>query len=118
MASSRLSWPRRPPAGGPCRRAHSRTLRQDGAMAWAWTYLGVSALGALLVLNAFRPLRAGIFVVQSFFAGWYTAEMPIWHIVWQVAATVIFGVLGAFDAWPGWLGLGIAVASWVGLAVH
>lgn len=87
-------------------------------MAWSWTFLGVSVLGALLVLNAFRPLRAGILVVQSFFAGWYTAEMPLWHIVWQAAATVVFGYLGAFSAWPGWLGLGVAVASWVGLGVH
>ena len=87
-------------------------------MAWAWAYLGASALGALLVLNAFRPLRAGAFVVQSFFAGWYTAEMPVWHIVWQAAATVVFGFLGAFGAWPGWLGLGVALTSWAGLGVH
>ena len=87
-------------------------------MAWSWAFLGVSALGALLVLNAFRPVRGGIFVVQSFFAGWYTAEMPVWHIVWQAAATVVFGFEGAFGAWPGWLGLAIALASWVGLGVH
>ncbi|MHB8438636.1 MAG: alpha/beta hydrolase fold domain-containing protein [Acidimicrobiales bacterium] len=87
-------------------------------MAWAWTYLALTALGALLVLNAFRPARNGAVVVQSFFAGWYTAEMPVWHIVWQVAATLVFGFLGAFGAWPGWLGLAVAVASWVGLAVH
>jgi acetyl esterase/lipase len=87
-------------------------------MAWSWAFLGVSAFGALFVLNSFRPLRHGAFVVQSFFAGWYTAEMPIWHIVWQAAATVVFGVEGAFGAWPGWLGLGIAIASWAGLGVH
>jgi len=87
-------------------------------MGWAWAYLAVSAVGALFVLNAFRPTRNGIFVVQSFFAGWYTAEMPLWHIVWQAAATVVFGFEGAFRSWPGWLGLGIAVASWVGLLVH
>ncbi|HLX88621.1 MAG TPA: alpha/beta hydrolase [Acidimicrobiales bacterium] len=87
-------------------------------MAWAWTYLAVSVLGALFVLNAFRPVRNGLVVVQSFFAGWYTAEMPVWHIVWQAAATVVFAYLGAFGSWPGWLGLGVAVASWVGLGVH
>ncbi|HUY63532.1 MAG TPA: alpha/beta hydrolase [Acidimicrobiales bacterium] len=84
-------------------------------MAWAWTYLGMSLLGAVLVLNAFRPMRHGLFVVQSFFAGWYTAEMPVWHIVWQAAATVVFGYLGAFRTWPGRVGLAVAVASWVGL---
>ena len=84
-------------------------------MSWAWAYLAVSVVGALLVLNAFRPLRHGVVVVQSFFAGWYTAEMPLWHIVWQLAATAVFASEGAFSSWPGWLGLGIAVASWVGL---
>lgn len=87
-------------------------------MAWSWAYLGVSLLGAIFVLNAFRPARAAALAVQSFFAGWYTAEMPVWHIVWQAAATVVFAALGAFSAWPGWLGLGVAVASWIGLAGH
>ncbi|HAM00820.1 MAG TPA: hypothetical protein DCQ30_01110 [Acidimicrobiaceae bacterium] len=90
----------------------------DSSMAWSWAYLAVSAFGALLVLNAFRPARAGFLVVQSFFAGWYTAEMPVWHIVWQAAATAVFAYFGAFGAWPGWLGLAIAVASWIGLFVH
>jgi acetyl esterase/lipase len=87
-------------------------------MGWSWAYLGVSVLGALFVLNAFRPVRHGLLSVQSFFAGWYTAEMPVWHIVWQAAATVVFAYLGAFGAWPGWLGLAVAVASWAGLAAH
>ena len=87
-------------------------------MAWAWTYFGLSVFGALLVLNAFRPLRAGVVVVQSFFAGWYTAEMPVWHIVWQAAATVVFAFGGAFRSWPGWIGLGLSLASWAGLYVH
>ena len=87
-------------------------------MAWSWAYLAVTVAGALLVLNAFRPVRNGLLVVQSFFAGWYTAEMPVWHVVWQVAATVVFAYLGAFGAWPGWLGLGVALASWAGLIVH
>jgi acetyl esterase/lipase len=87
-------------------------------MAWAWAYLAVTVVGALLVLNAFRPVRNGLFVVQSFFAGWYTAEMALWHVVWQAAATVAFAFEGAFGYWPGWLGLAIALASWAGLLVH
>ncbi|HTT86901.1 MAG TPA: alpha/beta hydrolase [Acidimicrobiales bacterium] len=86
-------------------------------MTWAWTYLAVSALGALLVLNAFTPARHEYLIVPSFFAGWYTGEMPVWHIVWQVGATVLFGVAGAFRYWPGWVGLAVAVASWVGLGM-
>ena len=87
-------------------------------MAWSWIYLAVSVLGALLVLNAFRPVRHPWGAVPSFFAGWYTAEMPVWHIAWQGAATAVFAFGGAFAAWPGWLALGINVLSWTGLVVH
>lgn len=87
-------------------------------MAWAWVYLAVSVVGAVLVVNAFRPARHPYLVVPSFFAGWYTAEMPIWHIVWQGAATVVFVLEGALGSWPGWVGLGINAASWTGLVLH
>ncbi len=86
-------------------------------MTWAWAYLAVSVVGAALVANAFRPARHQVLLVPSFFAGWYTAEMAIWHIVWQVAATVLFGLAGAFGYWPGWVGLAVSVAAWTGLAV-
>ena len=52
------------------------------------------------------------------FAGWYTAEMPLWHIAWQVAATVVFGLEGALGSWPGWVALGVNAASWSGLVVR
>lgn len=87
-------------------------------MAWAWVYLAVSLAGALLVVNAFRPARHQLLVVPSFFAGWYTAEMPLWHIAWQGAATVAFGLEGALGSWPGWVALGVNAASWTGLVVH
>ena len=58
-----------------------------GSMAWAWGYFAASLVGAALVLNAFRPPRSEYLLVPSFFAGWYTGEMPVWHIVWQMAAT-------------------------------
>ena len=87
-------------------------------MAWAWVYLAVSVAGALLVLNAFRPLRHQFLVVPSFFAGWYTGEMPVWHVVWQVAVTAVFAATGAFRWWPAWVGLGVNLAAWAGLLVH
>ncbi|HEY7948113.1 MAG TPA: alpha/beta hydrolase [Acidimicrobiales bacterium] len=86
-------------------------------MPWAWVYLASSLLGAALVLNAFRPLRHEYLLVPSFFAGWYTGEMPVWHIVWQVAATAVFALLGAFGSWPGWVGLAVALCSWAGLGI-
>ncbi|MGH9029910.1 MAG: alpha/beta hydrolase fold domain-containing protein [Acidimicrobiales bacterium] len=86
-------------------------------MAWSWAYLAVTALGAILVVNAFRPLGGTVFAVPSFFSGWYTGELPVWHIVWQAAATVAFAFSGALDHWPGWVGLAVAAASWVGLGL-
>ncbi len=86
-------------------------------MAWAWLYLAFSLVGAVLVLNAFRPPRIEYLLVPSFFAGWYTGEMPVWHIVWQAVATGVFALLGAFDSWPGRVGLVVAVSSWVGLGI-
>ncbi len=87
-------------------------------MAWAWVYLVVSLVGALLVANAFRPARHPLLGVPSFFAGWYTAEMPVWHVVWQLGATVAFALEGALGSWPGWVALGVNAASWTGLVVH
>jgi acetyl esterase/lipase len=92
-------------------------VSQDGAMSWAWAYLAVSVLGALFVVNAFRPVRHELLVVPSFFAGWYTGEMPVWHIVWQAAATVGFALAGALGYWPGWVGLAVNLLAWTGLVV-
>lgn len=92
-------------------------VREDVGMAWSWAYLAVSLLGAALVVNAFRPPRVAFLAVPSFFAGWYTGELPLWHIVWQAASTVGFGLAGAFGHLPGLIGLAVAGASWVGLGV-
>ena len=81
----------------------------------AYAFLAVSLVGALGVVNAYRPIRREPFTVPSFFIGWLVGELAIQNIVWQVAATVVFGVFGAFSAWPGDLGLLVAGASWAGL---
>jgi acetyl esterase/lipase len=84
-------------------------------MGWSWAYLAVSLVGAAFVVNAYIPSRAGPTSVFSFFSGWLTGELPLHHIVWQALATVIFGLLGAFGFWPGWVGLGVTAVAWVGL---
>lgn len=85
-------------------------------MTASWWFLGVSVYGALYTLNAYRPIRlGGATVVPSFFASWLTIELAPHHLAWQAAATVVFAWLGAFEHWPGWLGLGITLVSWVGL---
>jgi acetyl esterase/lipase len=83
----------------------------------SWAFLAVTLVGACFTVNAFRPVRFEPFAVPSFFAGWLTSELPLHHLAWQVAATIVFGVLGAFRGWAGWAGLGIALAQWCGLVV-
>jgi len=81
-----------------------------------WIFLAVTLVGAWFTFNAYLPRRArGALAVPSFFAGWLTAELSAHHFAWQLAATVFFVWAGALEAWPGWLGLGITLASWAGL---
>ena len=82
----------------------------------SWVFLAVTVVGALFTFNAYLPQRrSGVLIIPSFFAGWLTAELSAHHFAWQLAATIGFVAAGALDAWPGWLGLGITVASWGGL---
>jgi len=73
----------------------------------------VTLVGAWFTFNAYIPVRrVGPFTIPSFFAGWLTSELSAHHFVWQVVATAVFVALGALEAWPGWLGLGITLMSW------
>jgi acetyl esterase/lipase len=80
-----------------------------------YVYLGVTVLGAIGVLLAYHPIRSEPLSILSFSMGWLVGEVAAQNIIWQVAATVVFGVFGAFDGWAGWLGLAIAAVSWAGL---
>ncbi len=83
----------------------------------SWLFLVVSIVGATLTFNAFRPSSRWQLLGLSFFAAWLTGELAVWNIVWQAVATAAFIAAGALDEWPGWLGLAITLASWVGLVV-
>ncbi len=87
-------------------------------MPWAsWLFLLVTLVGAWFTFNAYLPYRRGsAFIIPSFFAGWLTAELSAHHFAWQLLATVGFVAAGALNAWPGWVGLGITLVSWAGLA--
>lgn len=82
----------------------------------AWWFLAISIWGLLFTLNAIRPVRAlRPFIVQSFFAGWWTSEAALHHLLVQLCGTGVFVYLGALQKWPGWLGLGLCLVSWSGL---
>jgi acetyl esterase/lipase len=86
------------------------------AAAVPWLFLAVTLVGAWFTFNAFRPIHwPAPLALVSFFAGWLTTELALHHVGWQVLVTAIFVWAGALDAWPGWLGLAITLASWVGL---
>ena len=86
-------------------------------MSISWLFLAAALWGAWFTWNAYRPIyRPAGLATLSFFAGWLTSELALHHILWQLAATVLFVWAGALAAWPGWLALGIVVVSWIGLA--
>ncbi|HJO24043.1 MAG: alpha/beta hydrolase [Myxococcota bacterium] len=79
-------------------------------------FLVAALVGAWFTFNAYVPIRTlGPLVVPSFFAGWLTSELAMHHLAWQLLATGVFVLAGALDAWPGWVGLGVCIASWAGL---
>lgn len=83
-----------------------------------WLFLGLSLVGAVFTVNAFLPVRRiPVLFVPSFFGSWLTTELAMHHIVWQAIATVLFVELGALSSWQGLVGLGITLASWLGLLV-
>ncbi|MEM9729915.1 MAG: alpha/beta hydrolase [Myxococcota bacterium] len=83
-----------------------------------WLFLGVSLVGAVFTLNAFVPVRKiPVLFVPSFFGSWLTTELALHHIVWQAIATAVFLKIGALATWPGRVGLGITLLSWLGLYV-
>ena len=83
-------------------------------------FLIVSLIGAGLTVSALvQARRISALSAPYFMSAWLTGEMPLHHLAWQAVATLIFGAFGAFEAWPGLLGLAITFASWAGLlAVH
>ncbi|MGH0033230.1 MAG: alpha/beta hydrolase fold domain-containing protein [Myxococcota bacterium] len=82
----------------------------------SWLFLAVSLWGAWFTWNALNPApRDKRFSVLSFAAGWITSELALHHFLWQAVATLVFWWAGAFEAWPGRLGLLITFVSWGGL---
>ncbi len=78
-------------------------------------FLALSILGVLAVANAYRPLRREPFNVVSFVVGWLVGELALQNLVLQAGVTVAFAELGAFDRWPGWIGLALTALGWAGL---
>ncbi len=79
-------------------------------------FLLVSLVGAAFTLMAVRRLGSpNALSFPYFFAAWLTGELALWHVAWQLLATLGFVAAGALAAWPGWLALAVCLASWSGL---
>lgn len=90
----------------------------DRASLASGLFLAVSLVGAGFTTSAFLRMRRVPWLSFPYFMGaWITGELALHHLAWQALATVLFVALGALDAWPGRLGLGITGLSWVGLVV-
>ncbi len=81
----------------------------------SWAYLALSVAGGLLTLIGLRPPRRGHLSSGSFVPGWLISELPVHAVVIQLLGTLGFWAGGAFDQWPGRIGLLLALASWIGL---
>jgi acetyl esterase/lipase len=80
-----------------------------------YAFLAVTAVGAVAVALAYRPIRREPLTIVSFAFAWIAGELAFQNIVWQMAATGLFIGFGALDGWAGWLGLALAIVEWVGL---
>ena len=82
----------------------------------SWLFLTAALIGAWFTFNAYMPMRRpGWVALGSFFAGWLTSELWVQHIAWQALATVLFIALGALEAWPGWVAVGVTAVSWLAM---
>ncbi|MGH0034536.1 MAG: alpha/beta hydrolase fold domain-containing protein [Myxococcota bacterium] len=84
-----------------------------------WLFLAAALVGALLVVNIYRPIRPNVRLgFLSFFLGWLEAELAVHHILWQGIATAIFLGFGALESPAGQLALGVTLVSWAALGFH
>lgn len=81
--------------------------------AWLLLALGVAAL--VLVVNAWRPRRGPLWLLPSFFAAWWTTELPLHLLLLTLALDLLLILGGALDHLTGLIGQVLLIAAWVGM---
>lgn len=77
-----------------------------------WTLLATSVVALGFAANVLRPARTPpAIAIVSFFAGWLVGELALHAILAIVAVAILFVVAGALSAWPGEVGLAVAVLA-------
>ena len=88
-----------------------------GAPMAGWWLLVFAVLGALLVVNAARPLTGPIMLLPSWLLAFLTTDLAFFHIGLQVIVAAAFIWGGALETVPGKLALVLMLASTVWLIV-
>lgn len=83
----------------------------------AWLLFSLGALSLAGTVNALVPRRGRLLLLPSFVASWLTLEFAFHYLAGLVVVTGVLVAAGALDATPGWVGLGMAAASAIGLAL-
>lgn len=79
-------------------------------------YLVASAIGLSWTATAWFGLRhLGPGVLVYFLMSWLTGELALFHLAWQLLATLAFAALGGLEGLAGAAGLGLSFVSWAGL---
>ena len=78
--------------------------------------LGILAAGASVV-TLIPSRRPALFAVGYFALGWATGELTFGAFTAEAVAAAALIALGGLDSSPGTIGLGLVLASWVGLVV-
>ncbi len=83
-----------------------------------WLLFALGVWCALLLVNAFRTVRRNrLLVLGRFATAWLTIEAaPVWLVLWPIFTGLLIWS-GAVDSWPGWVGLALVTAWWIGLFV-
>lgn len=85
----------------------------------SWLLFGFGVVSAAATLNAFVPVRTPLLAIVGFFAGWLTIELALHNLVAHLVVLALLCAWGGLDAWPGVVGLVLALAASAGLfALH
>jgi acetyl esterase/lipase len=82
-------------------------------MTAAIVYLVLAASGAaatfIAASNGRRPPRLG---ALYWLLAWFVVELPWHHLALSLIVTALAAAQGAFQHWPGWLGLALVIGAW------
>src|SRR5262249_44355187 len=82
----------------------------------SWLFLALAIFGSCWTLLSFHPPhRPEWLMMAGFFGAWLTTELAPIHLLWSLAAVIVFIALGALDSLPGWIALALMIASWAAL---